>query len=257
MPRAQRVQAILDELSRHGTLQVTGLSERLGVSEATLRRDLGLLADQDLLTRTHGGALATDAGYDLPVRRARTDEAAVTKALARLAAQRLPAGPHVVAFTGGAAPTEVARRLATRPDLTVVTPALNIAMDALNRPRTKLIMIGGVSRPGSSELAGPWAEDMIASLNVGTLFTGADGISAGGGLTTHDEAQARVTAALIGRAQRVVVVAEGSAVGSAALTRVAAASAIDELITDASAPGPALAALREAGVAIGLVDPGR
>jgi DeoR family transcriptional regulator of aga operon len=255
MRRADRVEAILDELTQHGALQVNELSERLRVSEATLRRDLTLLAEQHLLTRTHGGALAQDAGYALPGRERASDQRDATRAIARLAAQRLPVGAHVVGFTGGTTTSEVARQLAGRADLTVVTTALNIAMDVINRPRVKLIMIGGASRPGSQELAGPWAEEMIGSINVGTAFVSGDGISAQGGLTVHDEVQARTTSALIRRAQRVIVVASGSTVGHIALARVADAPAVDELITDGSAPGPALAALRDAGVAIGLVHP--
>jgi DeoR family transcriptional regulator of aga operon len=255
MRRADRVEAILDELTQHGTLEVNQLSERFGVSEATLRRDLTLLEQQHLLTRTHGGALAQDAGYELPARQRKTDQRDVTRAIARLAAQRLPAGAHVVAFTGGTTTSEVARQLGGRADLTVVTTALNIAMDTINRPRIKLIVIGGASRPGSQELAGPWAEEMIGSINVGTAFVCGDGISATGGLTIHDEVQARTTSSLIARAQRVIVVADGSTVGHIALARVADVAAIDELITDGSAPGPALAALRDAGVAIGIVDP--
>ncbi len=253
--RADRVEAILDELRRQGTLQVTELSERLGVSEATLRRDLTLLERQHLLSRTHGGALAADAGYELPTRARRPQEVDAVQAIARLAVTRVPEGAHVVAFTGGAATTELARRLPARADLTVVTTALSIAVDTMNRQKARLIMVGGTSRPGSGELSGPWAEQMLAQLNIGTAFVAADAISAEGGLTSYDELQARTVGILLERAQRVVVLALGPAVGPIALSPVAPVSAIDELITDATAEPAALAALQAAGVAIGLVDP--
>jgi DeoR family transcriptional regulator of aga operon len=255
MRRTDRVEAILSELSRQGALQVTELSDRLGVSEATMRRDLTLLERQHLLTRTHGGALAVDAGYDLPALRRRPQESDVFQAIARLAATRVPDGAHVVAFTGGAATTELSRRLPARSDLTVVTTALNIAVDTMNRQKARLIMVGGTTRPGSGELSGPWAEQMLAQLNIGTAFIAADAISSEGGLTTHDELQARTAALLVERAQRVIVLAPGAHVGPVALARIAPVSAVHELITDASATPTALAALQAEGVTIGLVDP--
>jgi DeoR family transcriptional regulator of aga operon len=256
MRRSDRMEAILRLLTDTGSVHVGDLALRFGVSEATLRRDLALLEEQRLLTRTHGGALAQDSVYELPTRFRDAERKDAKRAIAKLAAQRLPDGAHVVALTGGTTTSEVARQLAGRHDLTLVTNALNIAMEAVARPRTKLVVVGGVSRPGSYELGGPWAEDLIGSINIGTAFVGGDGVSAGGGLTTHDEQQARTTRAIIERAQRVVVVADGSKVGHVALVRVAGAEELDEVVTDGSAAGPALAALRDAGVAIGLADPG-
>ena len=64
---------------------------------------------------------------------------------------------------------EVARRLADRTELTVVTNALNIAMDLVLRPRVKLVVVGGVSRPQSYELVGSWAEEVLAGVNIDGL----------------------------------------------------------------------------------------
>jgi DeoR family transcriptional regulator of aga operon len=255
MRRADRVAAILRLLTDTGSVHVGDLATRFGVSEATLRRDLALLEDQRLLTRTHGGALAQEPGHERPDRHRDGGRQDTERAIATLAAQRIPDGAHVVALTGGTTTSEVARRLAGRADLTLVTTALNIAYQAVNRPRTKLVVVGGVSRPGSYELGGPWAEDLIGTINIGTAVVGGDGISAEGGLTTHDEEQARTARALIARAQRVVVVADASKVGHVALVRIAGADDVDELVTDVAAPAAALAALRDAGVTIGLAEP--
>jgi DeoR family transcriptional regulator of aga operon len=256
MRRTERMDAILGALTDSGAVHVADLANRFGVSEATLRRDLALLEEQRLLTRTHGGALAQDAVYELPARtRDGDDGRAGRRAIAALAAGRLPEGPHVVALNGGATTTELARRLAGREELTLVTNAVNIAMDLITRPKIKLVVVGGMSRPGSYELVGPWAEEVIAGLGVGTAFVSGDGISADGGLTTDDEQQARTVRALIERAQRVIVLADGPQVGRVALVRVAGIEAIDEVITDGTAAAPALSALRGAGVAIGVADP--
>lgn len=252
--RSDRMSAILAALTDTGTVQVGDLARTLGVSEATLRRDLAALEEQKLLTRTHGGALAQDLARELPVRYRDGRQSQAKQAIARAAVRGLPSGPHVVGLTGGTTTSEVARRLADRTELTVVTNALNIAMDLVLRPRVKLVVVGGVSRPQSYELVGPWAEEVLAGVNIGTAFVGVDGISAAGGMTTHDEIEARTNRAMIRRAQRVVVVADGTKVGRATLARIDDLDRVDELVTDASAPADEVEALRAAGLEVTVAD---
>ncbi|UOZ05557.1 DeoR/GlpR family DNA-binding transcription regulator [Amycolatopsis sp. WQ 127309] len=251
--RSERMSEILRELSETGSLHVGDLARRFGVSEATLRRDLTALEDQRLLTRTHGGALAQGVAYELPVRYREGRSRDAKRAIAREAVRRLPAGPHVIGLTGGSTTGELAKELPDRLDLTVVTNALNTAMDIVLRPRVKLVVVGGVSRPRSYELVGPWAEQVLASINIGTAFIGVDGIDAEGGITTHDENEARTNRAMLSRAQRVVVVADGSKLGRRTLARIADIGEVHELITDASAGQENVAVLRAAGVRVTVV----
>lgn len=243
---------ILEALAANGSVQVTDLARRFEVSEATSRRDLVLLEQHRLLTRVHGGAVAQDVAYELPVRYRDGQHSAAKRAIARLAVASLSQGGHVVGLTGGTTTSEVARQLPADDDFTVVTNALNIAMDLVLRPRVKLIVVGGVSRPQSYELVGPWANDVMRSINIGTVFVGVDGISAAGGLTTHDEIEARTNHAMISRAQRVVVVADGTKIGRVTLARMADLDTVDELFTDDSADGAQVDALRATGVKVSL-----
>jgi DeoR family transcriptional regulator of aga operon len=160
----------------------------------------------------------------------------------------------VIGLTGGTTTSEVAKVIADRADLTIVTNALNIAMDLVLRPRMKLVVVGGVSRPQSYELVGPWAEQVLSSINIGTAFVGVDGIDVVGGITTHDENEARTDRAMLVRAQRVVVVADGSKLGRITLARIADVTEVHEVITDASADPAHLAAIREAGVEVTVAD---
>jgi DeoR family transcriptional regulator of aga operon len=242
------------ELGETGRLRVGELARRFGVSEATLRRDLTALEEQRLLTRTHGGALAQGMAYELPVRYREGRSRDAKRAIARQAVRRLPVGPHVIALTGGTTTGELAKELPDRADLTVVTNALNTAMEIVLRPRVKLVVVGGVSRPRSYELVGPWAEQVLASINIGTAFIGVDGIDAAGGITTHDENEARTNRAMLGRAQRVVVIADGSKLGKRTLARIGDITEVDELITDSSADAGSVAAIRAVGVKVTVVD---
>ena len=155
-----------------------------------------------------------------------------------------------VGLTGGTTTTEVAHRLADRQGLTVVTNALNIAAELAVRPDIKLIVTGGAARSESYELVGPLAEATLEGLNLDLAIVGVDGIAVAGGLTTHHDIEAHTNRVLIGRAKRVIVVADGSKIGRLAFSRICDVSCVHELITDATAPASELQRLADAGIAI-------
>jgi len=246
--RGERLAAILVRLREEGRVHVTDLAAEFGVSQATLRRDLGILEDQGLCVRRYGGAMPTDHSTELPVafrdRRSQKEKAAV----ARIAALLLPPGPQTVGFTGGSTTSEIARELSGRHDLVVVTNALNIAAEMAAKPRVRVVVSGGVARSQSTELVGPWAESALAQATIGTAYIGVDAIDLTEGLTTHDEIEARTNAVLLDRAERVIVVADSSKFGRVLPGLIAPVSAIDALVTDRGAPEEMLEALRDLGI---------
>jgi DeoR family transcriptional regulator of aga operon len=248
--RADRVSTILDRIAGQGSVDAGALAAEFAVSVATIRRDLQTLADQKLLNRTHGGAIAADVSYELPVRYRIGQRREEKQAIARHTASRLPHGPLTVGLNGGTTTHAVARLLADRYDLTVVTNALNIAADLALRPRLKLVMAGGVSRTQSYELVGPIADRTLSGLNIEIAIVGVDGIAPRAGLTTHDDIEANTDATMIRQAERVIVVADGSKVGRVCLARICALTDVDEFVTDASADPAALSAIAAAGVTV-------
>jgi DeoR family transcriptional regulator of aga operon len=247
--QAERLSAILERLSFDGSLSVTDLSTGLGVSAATIRRDLQLLEDQRLLARTHGGAVPQGVLYELPLRYKSGRYQDEKLRIAREAATRVMDG-WAIGLTGGTTVTEVARALVDRQHLTVVTNALNIASELAVRANLKLVVTGGVARAESYELVGPIAEASLAGLNLDMVFLGVDGISPDAGLTTHHEVEAHTDLALIDRARQVTVVADSSKIGKVAFARICDMSRIDELITDAGADRAAVAEIEERGVRV-------
>ena len=247
MRQNKRLDSILTRLSEHGSVEVTGLAGDLGVSMATIRRDLELLESQRLLSRTHGGAVSHGVLYELPLRYRSGRHEAEKHRIADAAITRLD-DARVVGLTGGTTTTEVARRLAGR-TLTVVTNALNIAAELAVRPNLKLLVTGGVARPESYELVGPLADRTLDEVNIDVVFVGVDGAS-GAGMTTYHEVEAHTNRRMIERARRVVVVCDASKVGRSALAVICPARDVDELITDPTADEAALAELQAAGVSV-------
>jgi DeoR family transcriptional regulator, aga operon transcriptional repressor len=252
MRQAERLAAILERLSANGGVGVAELAAELETSAATVRRDLQLLQEQRLLSRTHGGAVAHGVLYELPLRYRGARHGDEKRRIAAAAAERISEG-MVVGLTGGTTTTEVARALSDRRRLTIVTNSLSIAAELAVRPNLKLVVTGGVARPESYELIGPLAEASLAGLNLDVAIVGVDGISRSAGLTTHHEAEAHTNRALIERARRTLVVADSSKIGQTAFARICEADRADELITDSAADPIALDDLRETGIAVTTV----
>jgi DeoR family transcriptional regulator of aga operon len=261
LDRGARWSALLALLAERGRLSVAEVVEDLGVSEATVRRDFSELAAQQLVTRTHGGIVATAVAYDLPARYKQAGTDTAKERIAAYAAE-IPREGTVVGFNGGTTSSAVARRLAarsdlamssTRPAITVVTNALNIATEMVLRPFIRCVSLGGVARPESYELSGPLASMVLGELWFDTVVLGVDAVSGGVGAMCHHEGEAGINALMVQRSDRVVVVATGSKLGARAFARICPPSRIDQVVTDDSADPAAVADLRAAGVAVEVV----
>lgn len=259
LDRSARWAALLGLLADRGRVGVAEAGTLLGVSEATIRRDFGELASQQLVTRTHGGVVAASVAYDLPARyRATTTGSQAKERIAAVAAARIPSA-GVVGFNGGTTTTAVARHLVRRDDLaeagsssglTVVTNALNIATEMVLRPHLRCLCLGGMARPESYELTGPLAHSVMDQLWLGVVVLGVDGVSPAGGASCRHEDEAGISALMARRADRVVVVAEGAKVGTTSFARICDSASIDVLVTDATAPRAALRDFAERGVEV-------
>ncbi len=252
MRQADRLSTVLERLSGSGSVGVGELAADLGVSPATIRRDLRLLEDQQLLARTHGGAVGQGVLYELPLRYRGARFGEEKRRIAREAATRVGEGT-AVGLTGGTTTTEIARALVGMPRLTVVTNSLSIASELAVRPNLKLVVTGGVARAESYELVGPLAEASLAGLNLDRVMIGVDGISARAGLTTHHEVEAHTNLALIDRASTVTVVCDSSKLGEVAFARICELERVDEVITDTGASPAAVHELTDAGVTVTTV----
>jgi DeoR family transcriptional regulator of aga operon len=249
MNRDERLNAVLALLAESGQLEVDDIITQLGVSAATARRDLDTLAEQQLLTRTRGGAVGQTVAYDLPLRYKREQHGA-EKQLIALAASALVSRGQVIGLCGGTTSTAIASVLGARADimeasphsnLTIVTNALNIAVQMAMRPQVKTVVTGGVVHSRSYELVGPFSDDVLQQVTMDIAFIGVNGIDPILGATVHDEREAAVNSLLARRARRAVIVADSSKIGQSAFATLGNLSLFSTLITD-SAITPAQAA---------------
>jgi DeoR family transcriptional regulator of aga operon len=253
MRQEDRLGVILERLNERSSVGVPELAEELGVSAASVRRDLRLLEEQQLLTRTHGGAVASGVLYELPMRYRGGRRQDAKRAIAQRAVELL--GPDVtsIGLNGGSTTTEVARALMSRSRLRVVTNALNIASELAVRAQIDLVVCGGSARSESYELVGPIAEATLAGINLDVAILGVDGVTAAAGLTTHHEVEAQTNRAILTAAERVIVVTDSTKVGRRAFARISEVAAVSDIVTDKAADPAVVAELERAGVTVHLV----
>ena len=247
MRKQERLSAILDRVAERGSVDVTDLASTLGVSGATVRRDLQALSSGKLLVRTHGGAVAR-----LVDTRDGASHLTEKRRVGSAAASLVDDGPAVVGFTGGTTTLEVARALAHRGDITFVTNAINIASELVGRPGLRLVVIGGIVR-SSFELVGPAAEAMLANYHLDIAFIGVDGLTPQEGCTTHDEMEAQTDLAFLRRARRSIVVADSSKIGKVTFARICTVSDVDDIVTDRGVTSEQVHSLSSAGARVTTV----
>jgi DeoR/GlpR family transcriptional regulator of sugar metabolism len=253
----ERRDAILRALLPSGAATVSDLAERLGVSEMTIRRDLGALAAQQLVEKVHGGAVLGKGGASEPhFATKRRINAAAKAAIAEVAVAMIRDG-MTVALSAGTTTWQVAQRLrgvGVR-HLTFVTNSLNVA-GALEANGWHSIMVsGGSFRTPSDALVGPFANQTLRQLNTDLLVLGVHSIDARVGLTTPNVAEAETNRIMVAGARRVVVVADSSKLGQVSLATFAGCDDVDELITDTGADRGMLDALADSGLRIHLAEP--
>lgn len=246
MQRKARLNQMVAAIVEESSLDVAALADMFEVSQATVRRDLETLEQQRLVHRTHGGATTHAAFHDLPLSYKTAQELPEKRRIADHALTMLDRA-RVIGVTGGTTVTEFARRLAGIDGLTVVTNALNIAVELASQPRLRVFAAGGEVRGSSREAVGPSAEAFLADYNLDIAFLGVDGVDARAGCTNYDPVGARVNALMRQRAQVTVVLADATKLTRVALAPVCAMADVDVLVTDSRADPGAVESIRRQG----------
>lgn len=250
---AERRDYARKRLREKGHVSVSDLSEDLGVSEVTIRKDLRYLEDHNLLLRTHGGAILPDHFvHDHPFEEKSQRRAEEKKRIGKAAATLVEAGSTLI-LDAGTTTAQVARYLRNKKDLRVVTNAVNVAMELLGLPEIEVLVLGGMVRPTSASVVGPYAEQMIREQACQRLFLAVDGFDLDYGLTTTNPLEAHVNQLMIDAVEEVVVVTDSTKFGRRGLSRICGMDAINRVITDDEAPEEITRRLEARGITVQVV----
>jgi DeoR family transcriptional regulator, aga operon transcriptional repressor len=246
---------ILEHIRLHGSASIQSLSETIGISGSTVRRDLEQLELKGYLLRTHGGAMLQRTQQStfepepaVAARLARTQK----QAIGMHAAALLKPGESVVLDSGSTVAAAAAALVERMIPLTAVTNDLDVAHLLSRSTQVKVVIVGGTVRPGTSTITGEPGQEFFKSIHADLAFVGTHAISAEG-LTETSLEVAAMKRALIAAARRVVLLADGSKFQPAAFCRICPIEQIHALVTDESAPAEALDDLTARGIDVTIV----
>jgi DeoR/GlpR family transcriptional regulator of sugar metabolism len=250
----ERRREILGVLSQNGRVTVDEVAKRFGVSVVTARGDLDALSESGVLVRSHGGGirpLAAAPEHPLKVREGMHHEEKVR--IAESAVQLIRPLQTIILCTGSTSAALASQIRRKCPEnITVITYALNIAMQLADLPKVSLVMLGGFLRHPSTAFVGPHAEHMMHSLHADHCFMSTVGLDADVGLTTLDIMEAQLNRRMMESATQVTVLADSSKFGHRSLSLISDFKCIHRVITDTNAPPADVEKLQAHGIEVVL-----
>ncbi|MDT7837840.1 DeoR/GlpR family DNA-binding transcription regulator [Aquabacterium sp. OR-4] len=248
LPANPRHDAMLAAVRELGTASVEALAERFGVTLQTVRRDVKLLADAGLVARFHGGVrLPSSTTENIAYRQRQALHDAAKQRIARAVAREVPDGCSLI-LNIGTTTEAIARELAGRRGLRVITNNLNVAAILSDSPDCEVIVAGGVVRHRDRGIVGEATVEFINQFRVDIGLIGISGIEADGTLRDYDYREVKVAQAIIRASRQVWLAADHSKFNRPAMVEVGRLDQVDQLFTDAPPPPPFEALLAEAGV---------
>ena len=236
---AERQQRIIGILEKNFSTRSSKLSDLLGVSEMTIRRDLDALEKSGLVERTHGGAVFRQeriAG-NFHYRNSIKENPEQKKRIAHRAAAMIE--PHDTIFIGeGTTASMVARFVDPALPFTLFTNNLGVIPELeTNHMAAELVLLPGTYNPTTHALAGPLTMEMIRQINANKVFIGADGLSIRAGVSTPDLEIATIERNMIQQTRgQVIVMADHPKFGLVAEISIVPLKQIDILITNRKIP---------------------
>lgn len=223
---------IIQRIRSEGSVRVDELSEEFNVSTVTIRNDLDFFEKKGLIHRTYGGALLLDNVYkDPPIEEKKKINVEEKQRIGEYAAGLIKDGESII-LDSGSTTREIALRLKDKKSLTIMTNAINIALELAGDTNLQIMLTGGVLREESYSLVGPEAERTMQNYYFDTLFLGVDGLDFKHGLTTSNPLEAQLNRIMVERSNRIIAVTDSTKFGRHSFSYICDFSPIDMIITD-------------------------
>ncbi len=229
---AERYKYIKEQLSKNGFIRVQDVSEQLGVTGATIRKDLRVLESQGVLYRAHGSATPVlPRVMDMSVDEKSLQHSSEKQSIA-LAAQSLITEDDSILLASGSTITAFAEVLHPLNTINLVTPAIGIAVLMNSKENVNVFMLGGNMYKNSLSVRGGYAEAGLTNVSCSKLYIGCDGIDLLTGITCSNIEEARLTNAMMKVAAQTVILADSSKFGRRGFGKICNIEDIDIIITD-------------------------
>jgi len=245
--RQSQIERFIRERSR---ATVGELSQHFKVSEPTIRRDLDKLVNTGKVLRAHGGAIALEKAAPEPPVIQRMQESTEEKTRIGRAAAQLVKDGETIFLGSGTTTLEVARHLADKKNLTVITNALTIANQLASNENINLIVTGGMVRHSENSLVGHLVEQTLKELRADKVIISIRSISTEEGLTSDNFSETMTDRAIMQCARKVILVADHTKFDKTSPVVVAPVTAVQTIVTDHKVSAETVSELRNLGVEV-------
>lgn len=248
--RLEKILALLEEREH---LTVSLLSDELGVSSVTIRKDLTLLESKGFLYRTHGGASKkSNYTFERSIHSKKSINIEEKTRIAKCAMSYVEANDSII-LTSGSTIHCMAREMRGVHNLTVLTPSLPVAFELCNADNVTIIQLGGNVRKSSGSVIGAFSEQLLEQFSCNKLFLGVDGISTDFGISTSNVAEASLNKKMIRAAEKIYILGDSSKIGKKGFGKICELNEVDLFITDREITDKQLNKLESAGVNVVVV----
>lgn len=251
----ERHERILQRMSESGRVEIDALSAELGVSAMTMRRDLALLEADGALRRVYGGATRISSGsYEPPFALRSKLHVAAKQQIAVAVAGLIDDGQTVI-LDAGTTGVAIAEQLSNR-QITVCTPSIRVATTLVSSGSVRLMVTGGMVRPGEQSLVGSAAGRMLEDYHFDLYIMTVSGADVDEGFTEWQPDDAAVKRTALRAASRCVVACDSSKIGRTAFARICGLSAAELLVTDSAITYEQRSALEARGLEVRIAVQG-
>lgn len=241
---------ILEMLTSEHKIEVAVLSERLGVSQVTIRKDLDELERQGIIRREHGWALLRSPD-DINGRIAYHYEA--KRRIAEKAADLVTDGDTLMIESGSCCALLADTLAACRRDLTLITNSAFIAGYIRGKSNFQVILLGGIYQEDAQVMVGPMVRQCAENFCVDLFFIGTDGYSPRTGFTNRDQMRAQAVHDMARQSEKVVVLTESEKFSRHGVVPLNIRDSELMVITDEQAASEMITALKGRGIAVQTV----
>jgi DeoR family glycerol-3-phosphate regulon repressor len=236
-------------LQDEGTISISDLAQKLGVSLETIRRDVKPMTDAGAVTRVHGAIGLPQHLGEAPFELRMRENAGPKRLIAQWVARTIQNGESIMLDTGTTT-SFLARELLQHRNLTVVTNSSDIARTLATVNGNRVFMAGGELRSDSGAAFGVSAIEFVNRFSVAHAVISVGALDASGGITDYDLGEAEFARTVLSRGARSIAITDASKFGRRGLVQVCDLGGFDELVTDREPPDDILQALHAAGTAV-------
>ncbi|MEH7385256.1 DeoR/GlpR family DNA-binding transcription regulator [Bacillus sp. JJ1521] len=253
MLQEERHSQILTQLEENNIIRISELSERLGVTKQTIRRDLAELEKTGLIKKVHGGALLNKTNIEPSYSKRVSTSVNEKERIADIAAGFVEDGDAIF-LDVGTTTLMMAKRLKERKNLTVITNFLLIAIELANAPGVKVILSGGELRGEELSLSGPISNKSVQDIFIDKAFIGVGGLSLDSGFTDYHLGESEIRRIMIKHSKRSYALADHSKMDIIAIYKTVDIHEIDTLITNKETSKSLIEKLYEIGMEVIVAD---